>query len=74
MSTDREVRPSVISKELVAELKGYLEFRHGSGIYMDSSLNGGKMKGLKETMPGVAGRFKKEIQVFIEFMKKLAEA
>ena len=69
-----EVRPAVISKELVAELKGYLEFRHRFRNIYGFELEWDKMKGLKETMPGVAERFKKEIQVFIEFMKKLAEA
>ena len=68
-----EVRPAVISKELVAELKGYLEFRHRFRNIYGFELEWGKMKGLKETMPGVAERFKREIQDFIEFMKKLAE-
>jgi len=68
-----EVRPAVISKELVAELKGYLEFRHRFRNIYGFELEWDKMKGLKETMPGVAERFKREIQDFIEFMKKLAE-
>ena len=68
-----EVRPAVISKELVAELKGYLEFRHRFRKIYGFELEWDKMKGLKETMPGVAERFKREIQDFIEFMKKLAE-
>lgn len=69
-----EVRPSVISKELVAELKGYLEFRHRFRNIYGFELEWNKMKGLKETMPGVAERFKKEIQEFIAFMKKLTDA
>ena len=68
-----EVRPSVISKELVAELKGYLEFRHRFRNIYGFELEWDKMKGLKETMPGVAERFKKEIKEFIAFMKKLTE-
>ena len=68
-----EVRPAVISKELLAELKGYLEFRHRFRNIYGFELEWDKMKGLKETMPGVAERFKREIQDFIEFMKKLAE-
>ena len=68
-----EVRPAVISKELLAELKGYLEFRHRFRNIYGFELEWDKMKGLKETMPGVADRFKKEIKEFIEFMKKLTE-
>ncbi len=68
-----EVRPAVISKELVAELKGYLEFRHRFRNIYGFELEWDKMKGLKETMPGVAERFKKEIKEFIAFMKKLTE-
>ena len=68
-----EVRPAVISKELLAELKGYLEFRHRFRNIYGFELEWEKMKGLKETMPGVADRFKKEIKEFIEFMKKLTE-
>ncbi len=69
-----EVRPAVISKELVAELKGYLEFRHRFRNIYGFELEWDKMKGLKESMPEVAERFKKEIKEFIEFMKKLTEA
>lgn len=68
-----EVRPAVISKEMLAELKGYLEFRHRFRNIYGFELEWDKMKGLKETMPGVADRFKKEIKEFIEFMKKLTE-
>ena len=68
-----EVRPAVISKELLAELKGYLEFRHRFRNIYGFELEWDKMKGLKETMPGVADRFKKEIKEFITFMKKLTE-
>ena len=68
-----EVRPAVISKELVAELKGYLEFRHRFRNIYGFELEWDKMKGLKETMPGIAERFKKEIKEFIAFMKTLTE-
>ena len=68
-----EVRPAVISKELLAKLKSYLEFRHRFRNIYGFELEWDKMKGLKETMPGVADRFKKEIKEFIEFMKKLTE-
>lgn len=68
-----EVRPTVISKELVSDLKGYLEFRHRFRNIYGFELEWDKMKGLKETMPGVAERFKKEIKEFIAFMKKLTE-
>ncbi len=68
-----EVRPAVISKELLAELKGYLEFRHRFRNIYGFELEWDKMKGLKETMPGIAERFKKEIKEFIAFMKTLTE-
>jgi len=68
-----KVRPPVISKELSAELRGYLEFRHRFRNIYGFELEWDKLKGLKEDMPNVAARFKKEIQEFIEFMKKLAE-
>ena len=68
-----EVRPPVTSKELAAELKGYLEFRHRFRNIYGFELEWNKMKGLKETLPDVAERFKKEIQGVMGFLKKLAE-
>lgn len=68
-----KVRPPVISRGLAAELKGYLEFRHRFRNIYGFELDWNKMKGLKDDMPEVAVKFKKEMQKFIHFMKELAK-
>lgn len=67
------LRPPVISKELAAELKTYLEFRHRFRNIYGFELEWDKMKGLKEAMPETAVRYKEEIRKFIGFMKETAE-
>lgn len=64
------IRPSVISEELAAELDEYLSFRHVFRNIYGFELKGERIIHLAGKFDKAAGRFIKELRVFLNFLNK----
>lgn len=64
------LRPQVLSEELAADLDEFLAFRHLFRNIYGFELKGDRIDILAEKFENVAGRFEKEIRLFIEFLRK----
>ncbi|MEN8265067.1 MAG: hypothetical protein ABFR82_16600 [Nitrospirota bacterium] len=64
------LRPQVVSEELAADLDEFLAFRHLFRNIYGFELKGDRIDILAEKFENTAGRFEKEIRLFIEFLRK----
>ena len=64
------VRPRVISDELAADLDEFLAFRHLFRNIYGFELKGDRIDYLAEKFEGIADNFRKEIEVFVAFLRK----
>ena len=64
------VRPRVISDELAADLDEFLAFRHLFRNIYGFELKGDRIDYLAEKFEGITERFRKEIEVFVAFLRK----
>jgi hypothetical protein len=66
-----EIRPSVISKETVKVLEEYLAFRHVVRNIYGFEIDSERLHRLIEKLYGVHERFRKELNAFLNFLRKL---
>jgi hypothetical protein len=66
----KDVRPQVISEELAADLDEYLAFRHLFRSIYGFELKGDRIGRLADRFEIISQRFIKEIEVFLEYLRK----
>lgn len=66
-----KIRPSVISKETAKTLEEYLAFRHVVRNIYGFEIDSERLHRLIEKLYGVNERFKKELNIFLDFLRKL---
>ncbi len=67
------IRPPVISKATAKSLEDYLAFRHVVRNIYGFEIDSERLQALIEKIYGVHKRFKKEVEKFIGFLRKMAE-
>ena len=67
------VRAAVLSSELAADLDDYLSFRHVFRNIYGFELRGDRVMYLSARFPGVAVRFRHEIEAFLRFLQAPTE-
>ena len=66
----KDIRPQVISEELAAGLDEYLAFRHLFRSIYGFELKGDRIERLAEKFEIISQTFIKEIEVFLEYLRK----
>jgi uncharacterized protein YutE (UPF0331/DUF86 family) len=66
-----KVRPSIISKETAKTLEEYLAFRHVVRNIYGFEIDSERLHRLIEKLYGVHERFKKELNIFLDFLRRL---
>jgi len=66
----KDIRPAVISEELAADLDEYLAFRHLFRSIYGFELKGDRIGRLADRFETISQRVIKEIEVFLEYLRK----
>lgn len=68
-----KIRPPVISKKTAMALAEYLGFRHVVRNIYGFEIDSGRLQRLIEKLPVVYKNFKREVDIFIEFLEEMIE-
>lgn len=68
-----KIRPPVVSKDTAKALEEYLAFRHVVRNIYGFEIDSERLKRLMEKLPDAYKKFKKEVENFIAFLRKMAE-